>query len=680
MTNMAIILPKNALQRVQMGQSFAEYDLVRNDPSIFVATPASLAATQEENGKCFFVGRRGAGKTAIAYHIQSHNRRAVSLNPQIFDLLHLPLKNEDFRDTRQRAFKSLVCAFERALLGELIKSWLKARIWKFDDQSPHLSKDRGLIEGCDFDDRVLNVVQEIFEAYNNPNERLWLRQINRAKEIVVEVNGLRQNANFDYVFLIDRLDESWDGSESAIICLMALMHCCVRLSASCTSVRPILFLRENIYTRIRNTDNEFSRLETSIVFLEWTQEKLAEFVERRLVRRFSTKPALGEAWSYFFDDTESFSSKKEIFKYCQDRPRDVLAYVSYALESAVSHNRRKIGSEDVINACERFSTNKLKDLADEFAENYPNIQLVLELFYGLATEYTLAAIENFIEKLIIDKNTTRYCKDWIFEAASAQKFVSLFFGIGFLGIKDGKNWVFKTTSGDAAFMPSILAATTVRIHPAYHAALHLREVLLPAISNETILKVSGILQELPGNISFDGYHNALQGLLDRIDYIAHGKEGASEFEDWVGEVITLCFFRSLTNVQPKVRDLMGVVVRDWIASNRAVAGFWEMVRIKYHATQIIWECKNYKKLKADDFHQASYYINDVGGKFVVIAYRGEHETSYFRHIQKIAHERQGIVLLLTEKDLRVFIRQALHGRGREDHINQLYDTMVRSLA
>jgi hypothetical protein len=69
-------------------------------------------------------------------------------------------------------------------------------------------------------------------------------------------------------------------------------------------MRPDLFLRENIYSRIRQVDNEFSRLETSVVVLEWTKEKLIELVERRLVRPFTTKPALGgEAWSHFFEDT-----------------------------------------------------------------------------------------------------------------------------------------------------------------------------------------------------------------------------------------------------------------------------------------------------------------------------------------------------------------------------------------
>jgi len=134
-------------------------------------------------------------------------------------------------------------------------------------------------------------------------------------------------------------------------------------------------------------------------------------------------------------------------------------------------------------------------------------------------------------------------------------------------------------------------------------------------------------------------------------------------------------------VQPKVRNNGGVVIRDWIASNRAPSGFWEVIRSKYDATQIIWECKNYEDLHADDFHQASYYMNNVVGRFAIVAFRGQEvDNSYYRHIERIAKDKHGMVLLLTEKDLRVFLRQALNGKVKEDHINELFDRTVRTVS
>jgi hypothetical protein len=599
---MKVNLPKNALQRIQLGQSFAEYDVVRNDPGVFVATPASLVAIQPDNPKCFFVGRRGTGKTAIAYHILSTNKRAVAITPQVFDLIRLPGTLDEFKDTRQRAFKSLVCVFERALLCELAKHWLARKIWTFPDETTGFTKDRGLIENCDFDNRVLSLTSEVFDAYRSPNERLWLRQIKRAQEMMDEVNQTRIDSRYDFIFLIDRLDEAWDGSDGAVISLMALMHSCVHLRAACSAIRPYLFLRENIYTRIRQIDNEFSRLETSIVFLEWTREKLLELAERRLVRPFSTKPALGgEAWEHFFEDTPTFNSQEEIFHFCENRPRDVLTYITYALEAAVARGARRIGADDVRSARDRFSTSKLKDLADEFAENYPSIHLVLQLFYGLSTDYTLPAIENFIQKLIVDRRIAEHCATWFFDITAPHRFVELLFNIGFIGVKDGKQYTFKASVGDTAFLPSIHSNTIVGIHPAYHSALHLRELVLPEISDEIILQHTGILEELPAGVSFDGYQQQLKELQGRLVKLIPGKEHATEYEEIVGDVIKLCFYRALTNIKPRERSHNNVVIRDWIAANRATGGFWAIIREKYKATQVLWECKNYENLSADDF-------------------------------------------------------------------------------
>lgn len=480
---MKIQLSRDALSRVELGQSFAEYDLVRHDPTVFVSTPASLAATSLQSSKRIFVGRRGCGKTAIAYHLGRTHQRSVKVEPMVFDLITLPLEEEDFLDTRQRPFRSLVCAFERAILGEVVKAWIKERVWSYGPNAPEaLRKERGLIEDCDFDNRVLNLHSEILEANRGPNPKIWLRQIKRADELREEIDNLRQNSAFDFVIIIDRLDEAWDGSESAVICLMALMHACVRLSASSQSARPYLFVRENIFNRIKLIDNEFSRIETAAILIDWTAAKLIEMIERRLVRNLPTKPKIGEAWEYFFD--EDFDSKKYIVEICQNRPRDMLTYVSFAQEMAISHGHPKITGSDVIGVRERFSVSKLKDLADEFDENYENIQLVLQLFYGLSTKYALRAVENFIQRVLTDARVNEHCKSWLYNHATPHRFIDLLYQIGFWGIGDVTSARFKASSADAASRPSITASTIVEIHPAYSAALHLQDTLLPEISDE----------------------------------------------------------------------------------------------------------------------------------------------------------------------------------------------------
>jgi hypothetical protein len=184
-------------------------------------------------------------------------------------------------------------------------------------------------------------------ALNKNDEREWLRQVKRVKDIGRAMMELRTWNTFDYTLLLDRIDESWDGSDTAVIFLMALMHACVEVSASVQCVQPKLFLRENIFERVREIDNEFARLETSVVSLDWSREQLLELVERRLILPFPTKlPLRGPTWDYFFEGPGE-RSRQLVFEYCQDRPRDVLTYCEFAIESAQARRREQVSIEDL---------------------------------------------------------------------------------------------------------------------------------------------------------------------------------------------------------------------------------------------------------------------------------------------------------------------------------------------
>lgn len=678
-----ITLPKNSLEKIQLGQAFAEYDLIRKDPQLFVTTPATIAALNPDSGKCFFVGRRGAGKTAITYEIQrKYPRNTLSITPHIFDLLELPLAHEEFKDTRQRAFKSLMHTMERALIDETIRNYIMTKQINSQNLPPTISKERNLIEDCGFDQRILSLTQEIFDAYSKSQDKLWLRQINRSKELSKELDDY-ENLPSSTLLLIDRLDESWDGSETALIVLMALMHASVRLAANTKYIRPYIFIRENIYDRIRALDNEFSRLETSVVFLDWTEAKLVELVERRLVRPFNTKPKLGgEAWRYFFNEIPGNSSSDQVMKLCQHRPRDLVMLVSYAIEAAVNNGHQKIMSDDLESASTRYSTSRLKDLGDEFAENYPNISIVLESFYGLGNEFTLVGIEDFIAKLLVDEKIKKHCASWFFNYTYPYAFIGLLFDVGFFGLLRKGKTTYKESGKDSNAKIQIETDTHIIIHPTYQPALNLRPILIQKLTDDVKLKYDGILQDLPENYRLDKYKEELQDTLNQLHALPTGTSGAAEFEVIVGKIIQLCFFRSLANVQAKTRTHDGSCIRDWVASNRATGGFWAAIREKYGSMQVVWECKNYEELKADDFHQVSYYFSNAFGHFGIIAFRGDEiKDSYFNHIANVANKNQaGLILVLTQRDLEVFLRQAIKGMFKENHLQDRFDYHIRQIS
>jgi hypothetical protein len=305
-------LPKGTLKRLSLGQAFAEYDKLLDRDNVYVETPALRVALDDNQGKCLFVGRRGTGKTAITLYLQKRiSGRVILLLPQLLSPVGRNFDVSSMEDVHQQPFKSLVSSFKRAILDEVICHWIRRGKFSYKSNTPAvLSRERNYIEDYDFDTRLLSFSEESLGALSRNQDKEWLRGINRWKDIGETLDTFMQSPSDNSIILIDRVDESWDGSDKAVILLMAMMHACVELTSSFACVRPLVFLRENVFERVRLIDKEFTRLETSVTSLEWTKEQLVELVERRLNVPLIAKYALrGDTWKAFFEDGTSKSSQ-----------------------------------------------------------------------------------------------------------------------------------------------------------------------------------------------------------------------------------------------------------------------------------------------------------------------------------------------------------------------------------
>jgi hypothetical protein len=674
-------LPRNALERLQLGQSFAQYDNLLKNSSVFVHTPALNAALNPDNPQCFFVGRRGTGKTTITRFLESAVSDVIVIYPEIFSPSSSLLGLDAFRDAKQRPFKSLTSAFRRTLQDEAL--FAARQNQRIGALSSDLAAEVSAYADFDFDLRALAFIDELTGPLVSSDDASWVRSIKVAKNLCGEISSALQVAERSYTILIDAIDESWDGSELAVIYLAAMMHACLEVNSYADGIRVLMFLRENIFERVRLIDTEFSRLETCVVGLDWSDEQLLEVVERRLNANLTAKYKLGgDTWDMFFEDGPK--SRQLVFDYCQRRPRDVLTYGQLALGTAQAHRHDRIMLADLLDARRRFSDSRLNDLGDEYQENYPQISLVLAKFYGLGRRWALSGIITFVKRVLDDGRITQACSKWIYNYSTPELFVRLMYEIGFFGLLIPKRGgdirtVFRSLGPRDTTPPPIDHRTDITIHPGYWDALDLQDVLITEFDENSDFGTLGLVTDLPGGLDFESYQIKLASLNDELKDLPTGNESAARFEDLVGEVLRLCFFRTLFNFEAQSRDVSGSIRRDWIVSNRAEAGFWEMIRHGYAASQVIFECKNYEDLASSDFHQARYYMSNQAGKAVFIVFRGDIKRHYYDHIRRTT-EGGGIVILLNHKDLRAFARQSMNGRVKESLLQDRYDTTVRSVS
>ncbi|MET8008288.1 P-loop ATPase, Sll1717 family [Nonomuraea glycinis] len=671
-------LPKGAVRKINIGQSFAEYDMSLNDRNVYVYTPALSFAEDPDSGKVFFVGRRGTGKTAIRRFCAQDEDRFQTIVPEIFSPSSVFQNLEQFANVRQRPFKSLVSAFRRALQIELLNLW-KSGHSTYYGTPPAIDEELKQYGDLDFDERCLCFIRRISEALTAGDDDRWLKENKAVKGVAEGMKTLGSSALKTHTLLIDSIDDYWEGSDEGLVYLTAFMHACLETTAQIPWARTILFLRENIFERVRAKDPESSRLETAVIGMDWTESQLLELIERRLNNSLTAKIALGgPTWGAFFESPEI--AWNNVMEFCQRRPRDVLIYISHAVEAAQNNGHERIQLKDIEQARRRFSDNRFKDLGDEYAENYPQIALVLSRFYGLGNAFTYGGIESFIRKILNDLDVIRHCSSWLYDNAATEKFIRLLYGIGFVGFRAAEGPMkFRALGPQETSPPPILDTTDIVIHKCYWDALDLQDRLVRDLPESKEFGKIGKIEDLPGGLDVSDYADALDLTLTVLREIPLGPDGATDFEEVVGDVIKLCFFRALENIEERVKDYEGRVVRDWIASNRARDGFWAMVRDRYDAVQVIWECKNYADLSADDFHQLNYYMTDIGGRFIVLAYRGDLKPFHLQHIRRIANNGRGFILPLGEKDLMIFLRQAMNGKIKEDHIQDRFDSVLRKI-
>lgn len=371
-----------------MGKLDAETD--RNLQDFFVETGATAAV---KRGKYLVLGRKGSGKTALFLYLRDH------LPEEGIIVVDLELENYYFaahkqlRDGGVQPFQAYTSAWllviytaalaemQHLFTSEELSAWeelLEAinrsdrqgnvgKILRWFKQVKHLklpSFNGGGVISADLGEIELSEREEVGTDF--------LAAVDRLIQF-----GRKMFAKYPVTVLVDRVDEGWDnqGETHDLIAglLQATRRICVEDSLS--SYPPvILFLREDIWQAVDFNDS--NKLAQSIHELAWENSELIDVVEKRI--KTSTGDETAD-WDSLFDPG-IVSNKQNAQNFMLDRtmkrPRDILAFVTEAVEEARSNGHTLVGVDDVLTAETPYSKHIAGELRNEVAplvENYKNV-------------------------------------------------------------------------------------------------------------------------------------------------------------------------------------------------------------------------------------------------------------------------------------------------------------------
>lgn len=598
----------------------------------FYETPDYLSLLESDD-KVVVVGRRGTGKSALVYRLQrqwadSKSSLLLSIEPEEHHMLALAplIAKTGSKFLSVRASCRLIWryglmlevaqklgarhkvreAYSRSeLLAKHIKLWGRPEQTFFEKLRQLLKR---LITSSTEPDEAIGVLADALEL--NPLER--------------ELRALLSTGAFNFHILVDRLDEGFDPDSSNVAFVDGAITAAIDISTAFKgSIKPLIFLRDNIFRAVAHYDQDFTRnIEGQFLRLHWDVNNLFYLVCNRLRAAFNDDTQNNKRlWArYTAHDLQGDEGFRQCLRFTLYRPRDILILLNSAFENAskrdLSAAFATISIPDLEKSAKTISSNRLDDLRKEYRQIFSSVESATEAFSNRTPEISVAdGCELLLD--VIGRPTSPAMSTELAIFSQPEDLLRALYGVGFLGIFDASSGSYVFSHDGRRPETEFNPEQKLLIHPCYWMALNLsRSSLNPEeaadINDEYEIVVASVTPEL---------RNARLGrLISEYPKIPLGIDGASDFEQWCLDAMKICFAGRLDNIALHANK-QSVNRRDILGTNLAATDFWKRVQRDYNTRQVIFEVKNYEGPTLEDYRQALSYLSGPYGSIAFLISR-----------------------------------------------------------
>lgn len=367
--------------------------------------------------KYFVIGRKGTGKTAIAEHISSqydecHFSEKLSFKNFPFNYLY------SLENTRYTAPNQYITIWKYLIYSSVCKMMIKnqsidavivEKLKKIYPDDVHSSLARMVEEwtATDFGLEVFGCGISGRREVKLKQELSWIEKCDILEDVIKEY--IDQSY---YYIIVDELDEDYREFESSeeretyLKLLTSLFKAVQDIRATFkneTHVFPIIFLRTDIYTLLKDSDK--NKWRSFKVNMDWTEEKIQKMLTHRISVAAGTQYGnFNDAWNLLFDSTPVQMGNKNknrmskfdfITRSTHLRPRDYIQYLIECANATLSKGQSRILSETVKAVDDLFSDYLRDEIVDEVYSVLPEINEIFEILSQIRKQ-TFSPIE-FVE-------------------------------------------------------------------------------------------------------------------------------------------------------------------------------------------------------------------------------------------------------------------------------------------
>lgn len=255
---------------------------------------------------------------------------------------------------------------------------------------------RKALEGGELFEEANNV-QKITGGVRHLLSALGQHYIKGKENISKDAQALMQKfiKNQRIRIYLDDLDRGWEARKEDIANISALLNAVRDMAGEDPRVQFRVGLRTDVYHLVRTSDESTDKIESNVIWLLWSNHEILSAMAKRVSTYFGEdidestlikmrqKDIAGKLNSVIepkFSGRgkwENEDTYRILMTLTRKRPRDLVKIFYYSAKEAFKDSAQIIGSAHLSRIFERYSNERLRDVANEFKTELPKIEEVL---------------------------------------------------------------------------------------------------------------------------------------------------------------------------------------------------------------------------------------------------------------------------------------------------------------